>query len=680
MPHYNKSITAETQSTPVDYLFVGSGASSTLLIMSMERRGLLIGKKVLVMDPDAKTKNDKTYCFWCAPDEMHASELNHLISCKWKYVSVNRNKPESLFPLQYMLIPSLALYNELNRITVEYAIQRRYESVSELKAVKNGVEVHTDNGIWYSKTVFDSRPANYLVPKKNEVHLHQSFMGYVIVTETPVPDTECIDLMDFEIPQQEHTQFMYVLPYDRFKILVELTRFGLEAITPEEAEPLLTQYISERFGKFKILETETGCIPMTTVSRSVDHIPGVITIGGRAGAIKPSTGYAFKNMFRHAEILADSLKKGTKPSSIFVPSRFLFYDRLLLLILGRQPTMGKPIFQSLFQKNKTLNVLRFLDEKTSFYQDLRILFSLPLQPFLKAWRYDTIIRCRNLIAPISLLILSLVLWILHNTATDTFSWAQQILLALGLFFVGIPHGAVDHLIESGNLHSRTRPGFIISYLGAAAGYLLLWLILPTIALLFFLVYSAWHFGQTDIQQWRFPIHRPIKSWGWGMLLLGIILCGHLVETNQILSNMNTLLIPLNDLQGKTAGIVLALVAIFWAFRERSPAMLLSACMLAVCIQLPLITSFGLYFLGQHSLNGWSHLKQGLKTNNTALFMKAIPFTAGAFLLFAVMLYCLEKEWLNAFKGHWITAFFVFISCISFPHVIEMHQFYKKSFN
>jgi Sec-independent protein secretion pathway component TatC len=144
--------------------------------------------------------------------------------------------------------------------------------------------------------------------------------------------------------------------------------------------------------------------------------------------------------------------------------------------------------------------------------------------------------------------------------------------------------------------------------------------------------------------------------------------------------MNTLLIPLNNLQGKTAGIALALVAIFWAFRERSPAMLLSACMLAVCVQLPLITSFGLYFLGQHSVNGWSHLKQGLKTNNTALFMKAIPFTAGAFLLFAVMLYCLEREWLNAFKGHWITAFFVFISCISFPHVISMHQFYKKSFN
>ena len=44
----------------VDYLFVGSGASCTLLLMSMESEGLLSDKKVMIIDPDRKLKNDKT--------------------------------------------------------------------------------------------------------------------------------------------------------------------------------------------------------------------------------------------------------------------------------------------------------------------------------------------------------------------------------------------------------------------------------------------------------------------------------------------------------------------------------------------------------------------------------------------------------------------------------------------
>ena len=84
----------------------------------------------------------------------------------------------------------------------------------------------------------------------------------MIDIETPLLGANCIDLMDFGVDQQGHTQFMYVLPFSTGKLLVELTRFGLEPITPEEAEPLLNQYIAQRFGDFQIIETEAGCIPM----------------------------------------------------------------------------------------------------------------------------------------------------------------------------------------------------------------------------------------------------------------------------------------------------------------------------------------------------------------------------------------------------------------------------------
>ena len=103
-------------------------------------------------------------------------------------------------------------------------------------------------------------------------------------------------------------------------------------------------------------------------------------------------------------------------------------------------------------------------------------------------------------------------------------------------------------------------------------------------------------------------------------------------------------------------------------------------MLALSIQLPLITSFALYFIGQHSINGWSYLKQKLHTDDLPLFMKAIPFTLGAFFLFGVMLYFVQTGLLNEFNKHWQTAFFIFISCISFPHIIAMHKLYKTETN
>ena len=55
--------------TKVDYLFAGAGASATLMLMSMEKQGLLKDKKIIILDPDTKHINDKTYCFWAEQNE-----------------------------------------------------------------------------------------------------------------------------------------------------------------------------------------------------------------------------------------------------------------------------------------------------------------------------------------------------------------------------------------------------------------------------------------------------------------------------------------------------------------------------------------------------------------------------------------------------------------------------------
>ena len=660
----------------VDYLFAGAGASATLLLMCMEKQGMLKDKKILILDPDAKHNNDKTYCFWSDNSEQINVQCQPLISHQWSEVSVNRNEQESLLPKKYFHISGIDVYKELRRIIEQHNLHRIQSSVVELTPFENGVKVITDNNILESTIVFDSRPPKYLPLKKDDAHLLQSFIGYVITTDEPISNTNCVDLMDFNVDQLGSTQFMYVLPLGEGKTLVELTRFGLELITENEAKPILDVYINQRFGNYQIVNIETGCIPMSTADISFEALPGVISIGGRAGAVKPSTGYAFKNMFHHADRLAESLKKNITPAVINESPRFRFYDRLLLLILSREPSHGKSIFEALFKKNETKNVLQFLDEKTTFIQDIRIFLTLPKKPFLKAVGWVVTSRIQKLLTPLLLLLLSILMLLIYKTTPQIFYGLQITLFTIGMFLVGIPHGAVDHLLETGNLQSRIKPGFVMNYLGLAFLNLVLWIFFPIGALLFFIAYSAWHFGQTDLKEWQPKKINTFKNSAWGILTLSIILLGHVVETNNILTNMKAIEIPIHNIMGKQLSVMLALFGIVWAILEKRWKMLLSSLMLLVSIELPLITSFGLYFIGQHSMNGWSHLKQGMKVNNSALYLKALPFTIGALVLFAAFIFLLSNNYLSYFNENLITIFFVFISCISFPHVMAMDKFYK----
>ncbi len=666
--------------TKVDYLFSGAGASATLLLLNMEKQGLLQDKKILIIDPDTKHNNDKTYCFWSEQNEPLTLLCRNLISHQWDEVSVNRNIKESLLPKKYFHISSIDVYKELRRIINQYNFQRIEGSVIEMITIENGVKVITDSSVWESSLVFDSRPPKYLPPKNDDTHLLQSFIGYVITTDDPILNTNCMDLMDFNVDQLGATQFMYVLPLGEGKMLVELTRFGIEAITQKEANSVLDLYITQRFGNYQILDIEIGCIPMSTADISVESLPGVIAIGGRAGAVKPSTGYAFKNMFNHAERLADSLKRNIKPAVITDSSRFRFYDRLLLLILTKQPFQGKPIFEALFKKNEIKNVFLFLDEKTTLIQDIRIFLTLPIKPFLKAVGWVVSSRMQRILIPFILLLLSLLFLLLFKTAPQLFNFVQITMFTMGMFLVGIPHGAVDHLLETGNFKSRIKPGFVIKYIGLALFNLVIWIFFPTVALLFFIGYSAWHFGQNDWREWQPNTINSLKNYIWGIFIFGIILCGHITETNTILDNMNVFKIPLSDNEGKITSTLIVFVAIVWAVFEKRWRMIFSSLMLLVSIELPLISSFGLYFIGQHSLNGWSHLKQGMSVDNKSLYLKALPFTIGALVLFAVFIYLFKNNYLSEFNESLITIFFVFISCISFPHVMVMNRFYNLRLN
>ena len=110
----------------------------------------------------------------------------------------------------------------------------------------------------------------------------------------------------------------------------------------------------------------------------------IIFIGTPGGAIKPTTGFGFKQMHAHASALARALKNNTHLPTLHRTLRFRVYDILLLQILKSHPHRGKEIFERLFRTQPIQRILKFLDEQTKISEEIAIFVRLPIGLFLRS--------------------------------------------------------------------------------------------------------------------------------------------------------------------------------------------------------------------------------------------------------------------------------------------------------
>ncbi len=89
---------------------------------------------------------------------------------------------------------------------------------------------------------------------------------------------------------------------------------------------------------------------------------------------------------------------------------------------------------------------------------------------------------------------------------------QFVPFVVGMVFLGLPHGAMDHLVVP---FEGRRPLtlsyfalFFIGYLGLTVAFLAFWHVLPTVALAVFLVMSWLHWGQGDAWALHAFLGRP----------------------------------------------------------------------------------------------------------------------------------------------------------------------------
>jgi len=226
--------------------------------------------------------------------------------------------------------------------------------------------------------------------------LWQHFHGWEVEADRDVFDPDCATLMDFDVDQvSDGVVFMYVLPYNARRALVECTAFSPAAWDVARYERYVKDYLEKEFslvdGNYVRTAEETGRIPMRLDARVGAINPKTWPIGSVANTIKPSTGYAFSRIQHACSHIVDSWERTGIPA---LPERsagrFAWYDKLMLDIIDREPELMVPVFDRLFKGNSIDNVFTFLDEKSSLAQDARMFMKLPKKPFLKAvWRTAT---------------------------------------------------------------------------------------------------------------------------------------------------------------------------------------------------------------------------------------------------------------------------------------------------
>ncbi len=372
--------------THYDYIILGGGLSGLTLAYRMSQDSFFDTTSILIIDQSAKEENDRTWCFW----ESQPDIFEEVVSHRWPLIQFKSpvfSDEIAIQPYTYKKIEGAHFYAFAKAILQQHHhIHFLQESVVDTEEQKDKVIVTTENhAITASRVCTSFLNLQMLEKQSRHQYLKQHFIGWFIKTETPVFDPEVATFMDFTVPQKDNCRFMYVLPTSSTEALFEYTLFSKDLLDETEYETAIKEYLNNNgILQYSIEAKEQGDIPMSSYRFDKHNTSRIIHIGSAGGWTKASTGFTFKHTLKKTAQLVDFLKTGKDLRAFSKRTRFWWYDLLLVDVLYRKNHLGAPIFGAMFKNNPTDRIFRFLDDETTFKEELQIIWSLPKKEFIKA--------------------------------------------------------------------------------------------------------------------------------------------------------------------------------------------------------------------------------------------------------------------------------------------------------
>lgn len=366
----------------VDVAIVGGGCAGLSLGVHLAEHGDLRGR-VAILEARTEYRRDRTWCGWSVAP--HA--FQGCVDRSWdRWVTRHQGQvvTQRSSALPYEHIRADRFYGSaVKRISASPLVELRLgEAVTEVIEQAGTFEVHAAGTVLRARTVIDTRP-----PKATPAPdggLLQHFVGQEVITEDPVFDPRTATLMDFDVDQRHGLHFVYVLPGAERQALVESTVISPEPLPREVYHSRIQDYVQTNLGTeiTSVEFEESGVIPMHPIDAEAGT-SGVVLAGTLGGAVKPSSGYGFHGIQRQAAALADALVHG-RPTPAGPPRSGLdrWLDRVFLGYLERHPERGPEVFQRLFRRVDGGTLARFLMERPTAADRLRVVAAMPKLPFM----------------------------------------------------------------------------------------------------------------------------------------------------------------------------------------------------------------------------------------------------------------------------------------------------------
>ena len=348
-----------------DYIIIGGGCSGLSLAYELQINEKLKDKTLAIIEPRTEYKKDKTWSFW----KVASHNFEDCVKKSWENFSINIPKRTNhleckVYP--YQSVDSGLFYEKINS---------KLKENKNISFFKNIGEINSKNSF-----IFNSVPTI----KKNHRNLWQHFCGVEIETESNYFDDEIFNLMDFDCDQRESVHFFYTLPYSKNKALVETTWLSKMNDNSEKDYDAQIKYYIEKNLKIKnynINYKEEGAIPLFYPMYQKEK--NKINIGTAGGMTRLSTGYTFLNIQEHSKYISKNIENISNAKKFEISKKYRFLDDIFLRVLNQNPEMMPDIFFKMF-KSSPKTVIKFLSNKSNFFEDLLIILKMPKWTFVKA--------------------------------------------------------------------------------------------------------------------------------------------------------------------------------------------------------------------------------------------------------------------------------------------------------
>lgn len=263
---------------------------------------------------------------------------------------------------------------------------------------------------------------------------------------------------------------------------------------------------------------------------------------------------------------------------------------------------------------------------------------------------------------------------------------QVSFLVFILILFGIPHGALDLFIDQHLSKGKSNPrNFLIIYISNILAYSIIWYFFPMVALIIFILITAYHFGEIDwvgkSETWLHKFVYTALGLSWILFLLSaniqfaIDIFMHMGQ-NTIASERYIQLA--NIIYPYSIGSLGVIHFLLFFFRKRFFnserdyyfSLLQVVVLFFLTLNLPLWIGFAFYFGFWHSLLSFDKIRVNFNIENNFqgwknLLYKAAPFSIMAWfgILYITFLTLNSKDSSGIF-----TLLFISLSVLALPHL------------